>query len=99
MDTLRDMSDVLRDNLAKKNEAGKALVVLATVWQDKPAFVANVALPLVNKGYNAVDIVRQVAAVTGGSGGGKATLAQGGGKDKNKIKEALDLVDSLIRPQ
>jgi len=50
----------------------------------------------VAKGYNAGEIVKQVAAVTGGSGGGKPSLAQAGGKDKKKLDEALRLVKGLI---
>jgi len=40
--------------------------------------------------------VKQVAKVTGGGGGGKAGLAQAGGKDKDKLDEALQLVKKLI---
>jgi len=50
----------------------------------------------VAKGYNAGDIVKKVAGVTGGSGGGKPGLAQAGGKDKKKLDEALKLVKGLI---
>ncbi|MDZ4230871.1 MAG: alanine--tRNA ligase, partial [Dehalococcoidales bacterium] len=83
MDNLREMSDNLKDKL------GSAIVVLGTVSEDKPAFVANVSPDLVEKGYHAGEIVKRVAGVTGGSGGGKANIAQGGGKNKNKIDEAL----------
>jgi alanyl-tRNA synthetase len=41
--------------------------------------------------------VKQVAAVTGGSGGGKADMAQAGGKDKSKLDEALELVKRLVQ--
>ncbi len=51
---------------------------------------------LVARGYNAGEIVKQVARVTGGSGGGKAQFAQAGGKYKGKLDEALRLVKSLI---
>jgi len=51
---------------------------------------------LVARGYNAGDIVKQVAEVAGGGGGGKATLAQAGGRNKDKLDEALRLVKSLI---
>jgi alanyl-tRNA synthetase len=54
---------------------------------------------IVSKGYNAGNIVREVAKVTGGSGGGKPTMAQAGGKDKNKIGEALQLVIKLVEQQ
>jgi len=90
MPSLRDMSDLLRDRLKS------AVVVLGTVYEDKPAFLAAVTPDLVAKGYDAGKIVKQVAEVTGGSGGGKARLAQAGGKDKNKLDEALKLAKSLI---
>jgi alanyl-tRNA synthetase len=72
------------------------VVVLGTVYDGKPAFVATVTPDLVAQGYHAGEIVKQVARVTGGGGGGKANLAQAGGKDKDKIDAALQLVKSLI---
>jgi alanyl-tRNA synthetase len=51
---------------------------------------------LVNKGINAGNIIKQVAGVTGGSGGGKADMAQAGGKDTSKIDEALRLVKVIV---
>jgi len=90
MEILREMSDLLREQL------GSAVVVLGTVYEDKPAFLAVVTPDLVDRGYNAGEIVKQVARVAGGSGGGKASLAQAGGKYKDKLDEALRLVRSLI---
>jgi len=90
MEALREMSDLIRDKLKS------VVVVLGTVYEDKPAFLAAVTPDLVAKGYNAGEIVKQVAKVTGGGGGGKATLAQAGGKYKDKLNEALQLVKSLI---
>ncbi|NQT31412.1 MAG: alanine--tRNA ligase [Deltaproteobacteria bacterium] len=87
---LREMSDFLRDRLKS------AVVVLGTVHGDRPSFLAAVTPDLVARGYNAGDIVRKVAQVTGGGGGGKATLAQAGGRDKGKLEEALRLVRDLI---
>jgi alanyl-tRNA synthetase len=87
---LREMSDLLRDKLKS------AVIVLGTVYEDKPSFLAVVTPDLVAKGHNASRIIKQVAEVTGGSGGGKANLAQAGGRDKNKIDEALRLVKSLV---
>ncbi len=90
---LRDMSDSLRERIKS------GIIVLATISEDKPSFLAVVTQDLVAKGYNAGNIVREVAKVTGGSGGGKPTMAQAGGKDKNKIDEALQLVKKLVAQQ
>ncbi len=90
IEILREMSDQLRDKLKS------AVIVLVTVYEDKPAFIAAVTPDLVARGYNAGEIVKQVARVTGGSGGGSARLGQAGGKDRDKIDEALQLVKSLI---
>jgi alanyl-tRNA synthetase len=90
LEILREMSDLLRDRLKS------AIVVLGTVYEGKPAFLAAVTPDLVAKGYDAGKIVKQVAEVTGGSGGGKPGLAQAGGRDRKKLGEALKLVKSLI---
>jgi len=87
---LREMADFLRDKL------GSGIVVLGAVSADRPVFIAAVTPDLVAKGYNAGDIVKKVSTVAGGGGGGKANFAQAGGKDINKLDEALALVKSLI---
>ena len=90
LEALREMSDLLREKLKS------AVIVLGTVYEDKPVFLAAVTPDLVAKGYNAGEIVKQVAKVAGGGGGGKAQFAQAGGKYKDKLDEALQLVKSLI---
>jgi alanyl-tRNA synthetase len=90
MPILREMGDVLRDKL------GSAIVVLATVYNNKPNFLAMVTSDLVAKGFRADDIVKRIAKVTGGGGGGKASMAQAGGKDTAKLAEALNLVENVI---
>jgi alanyl-tRNA synthetase len=85
---------VLSDHLRATIDSG--IVVLGTVYNDRPLFIAAVTADLVSKGYNAGDIVKQVSKVTGGGGGGKATFAQAGGRDKSKLDEALRLVRELI---
>jgi len=91
MPILREMGDTLRDRLKS------AIVVLATVYNGKPNFLAMVTPDLVAKGFHAGDIINQVAKVTGGGGGGKAAMAQAGGRDATKIDEALKLVHKLIQ--
>jgi len=87
---LREMVDFIRDKLQS------VIVVLGAVSENRPVFIAAVTPDLVEKGYNAGDIVKQVSKVTGGGGGGKANFAQAGGKHKDKLDEALSLVKSLI---
>ncbi|MFC1874903.1 alanine--tRNA ligase [Chloroflexota bacterium] len=89
-ETLREMVDLLRDKLKS------VVVVLGTIYEGKPAFIAAVTPDLVKKGYHAGEMVKRVAAVAGGGGGGKASLAQGSGRDRGKMEEALGLVRSLI---
>jgi alanyl-tRNA synthetase len=90
IEVLREMSDWLRDQLKS------AIVVLGTVYEDRPLFLTAVTADLVARGYNAGEIVKKIAKVAGGGGGGKATLAQAGGQYKEKLDEALKLVKSLI---
>ncbi len=90
IEVLREMSDLLREKLKS------VIVVLGTVYENKPLFLAAVTPDLVAKGYDAGKIIREVAKVAGGGGGGKAVLAQAGGKNKDKLDEALRLVKNLI---
>jgi alanyl-tRNA synthetase len=90
IDSLREMTDVLKEKM------GSGIIVLGSLYEDRPAFIAVVTPDLTQKGYNAGDIVKKVAQVTGGGGGGKAGMAQAGGKDKTKIDEALKVVKTLI---
>jgi len=90
LEILREMADFLRDKL-------KSLVlVLGSVDEDRPVFLAAVTPDLIAKGYDAGKIVREVAKVTGGGGGGRPNLAQAGGKDKAKLDEALRVAKSLL---
>jgi len=91
MPILREMGDILRDRLRS------AIVVLATVHNGKPNFLAMVTSDLIARGFHAGDLVNQVAKVAGGGGGGKAAMAQAGGKDVAKIDEALKLVYKLVQ--
>ena len=87
---LREMSDWFRDRL------GSAVVVLGTISEGKPSFIATVTDDLVKRGLHAGKIVKAVAEVVGGGGGGKPAMAQAGGKDASRIGEALTKVDALV---
>jgi alanyl-tRNA synthetase len=93
MQTLREMSDKLREQL------GSAVVVLATAVDEKPQFIAAVTDDLLSKGAHAGELVKAVARVVGGGGGGRASLAQAGGRDLSKLREALAQVPDVVRQQ
>jgi alanyl-tRNA synthetase len=87
---LREMSDWFRDRL------GSGVVVLGTVLEDKPLIIATVTEDLTGRGLHAGKLVKEVAQVVGGGGGGKPTMAQAGGKDASRLDEALARVDTLV---
>jgi len=90
MDMLREMGDWLKDKLTS------GIIVLGAVLEDKPTLVVMVTADLVAQGYDAVQIIRPMARIIGGGGGGRATLAQAGGKDATRLAEALAQAPALI---
>lgn len=87
---LREMGDFLKDKL------GSAVIVLGAIMEGNPRFLAMVTPDLVKKGLHAGKIIKQVAQITGGGGGGKPEMAQAGGKEASKIDQALKAVPGLI---
>lgn len=90
MEALRQMGDLIKERL------GSVLVVLGAVYNNRANFVAMLTPDLAKRGLHAGEIVKQVAAVTGGSGGGGVELGQAGGKDKDRLDDALKLVKDLV---
>ncbi len=90
VDALRNLADQFR----QKHPSG--LVVLATVINDKPSLIAAVTPDLIQRGLKAGDLIKRLAQVVGGGGGGRPDMAQAGGKDPEKLAEALSQVDSYI---
>jgi len=87
---LRAMSDIARQRL------GSACVVLGTVLDDKPFFIVAVTPDLVERGLHAGHIAKSLAAIVGGGGGGRPNMAQAGGKDADKLPEALEAAPKLV---
>ncbi len=90
-DALRSLTDQFR----QQHPSG--VVVLGTVSHDKPMLIAAVTPDLIARGIKAGDLIKRVAAVVGGGGGGRPDMAQAGGKDPDKLSEALDQVSVYIR--
>ena len=88
---VRDAADKLR------NALGRGAAVLAIVNETKFSFLAMVSDDLVaEKKLRADELVRAVATVAGGSGGGKPHLSLAGGRDMGKLDEALELARTKL---
>ncbi len=91
-----DISDLrnLSDEIKAKSKG--IVIVFATENNGKVTFMVSVSDDLLDKGYHAGNMIKQIAAAAGGGGGGKADMAQAGAKDPSKIKDALALAETLI---
>ena len=87
---LRQMGDAIKD------KAANVVAVLASVNGGKITFVAACGKEAVGLGIKAGDIIKQVSAIAGGSGGGKPDSAMGGGKDPLMVDNALAMVDNVV---
>ncbi len=87
---LRTLSDDIKKSY--KNTA----MVFAAVAGEKVTFLTSLTDDLVEKGYHAGNMIKQIAKIAGGGGGGKADMAQAGGKDPSKVDDALAFAESLI---
>ena len=90
--SLRDTVDQL------KNKLGSAAVVLAAVDGDKVSLVAGVTADQTDR-VRAGDLVNLVAQQVGGKGGGRADMAQAGGKDPSGLDAALAAVPAWVQEQ
>ena len=87
---MRDVIDTGREKL------GSCIIVIgAQTDDDKASIICGVSKDLTDK-YNAGAIIKEIAATAGGSGGGKADMAQAGTKHIDKLPEALDKIYDLI---
>ena len=88
VDKLRSMGDSIRND-------PKAVAVLASVADGKITFLAVSGSEAVKAGVKAGDLIRHVARMCGGSGGGKPDTAMGGGRDLSALTDALESVEAL----
>ena len=90
-DDLRKMADTV------KAENEDTVIVLAAVNGEKLTFCAACGKTAVAKGAHAGNLVREIAKICGGNGGGKPDSAMAGGKDASKVQEALESVSAILK--
>jgi len=90
MGALREMAEKLRDRL------GDSVVLVGARVGPKVQLVLTVAKSLVARGIKAPDLIRPIAEVVGGSGGGRPDMAQAGGTDAGKLDEAVDSLPRVV---
>ena len=90
-DGMREMGDFIRDKL------GSCVVTLGGLAEGSPILVTMVTTDLVERGLNAGNIARDAAKLMGGGGGGRPEMAQAGGRQPEKLNEALSAVAGLVR--
>lgn len=90
MDSLRGMLDLLRDRM------NSGVIVLGAVVGPKVHLVAGVSKDLVARGLHAGKIIKEIAPLVGGGGGGRPDMAQAGGKDPAGLDAALARVYQLV---
>ena len=91
-DTLRGMCDTVRDKAVKP-----AVAVLVGKSEDKITMAVTVTKQAQEKGLKAGALVKEIAAIAGGKGGGKPDFAMAGLKDETKIDEALAAVGTIVK--
>jgi alanyl-tRNA synthetase len=82
---------------AKREIQGAGTAVFGAVIDGKPAFVAVASKDAIARGLTADGLVRELAKLTGGGGGGRPDMATGGGKDPAKLADALKQVPDVAR--
>lgn len=91
IDDLRNISDSI-----KAENTGMAMV-LATVSSGKVTFLVSLSDDVVERGNHAGNMIKEIAKICGGGGGGKANMAQAGAKDPSKINNAFALAEQLLK--
>lgn len=93
VEALRDLGDQMRDKV------GGVVVLASVLGEDKISILAMATKDSVGKGIHAGNIVKEVAKICGGGGGGRPDMAQAGGKDPSKLGEALAAAWNIIEAQ
>ncbi|MEG1870944.1 MAG: alanine--tRNA ligase, partial [Peptostreptococcaceae bacterium] len=93
INTLKEVADNLRDKLVS------GVVVAANIADSKVSFVVTATKDVIEKGIHSGNIVREVAKIAGGKGGGRPNMAQAGATDITKVEEALNYASEVVKTQ
>jgi alanyl-tRNA synthetase len=93
IDGLRTVADLVRNRLTR------GIVTLGSIANDKVNFVAMATKEAIVKGVHAGNVIKEVAKIAGGGGGGRPDMAQAGGKQPEKINDALQFAIEVIKSQ
>ena len=88
---LREMGDWLRSKIEN------SIVILGSVIDNNPVLIAMVTQGLIGKSYHAGEIAKIAAPILGGGGGGRPDIAQAGGRDPEKLSDALKVAVEFIK--
>ncbi len=91
MNNLRTMADELKQKLES------VIIVLGSAQGDKVNLIAAVTKDYIDQGYHAGKLLKEVAGICGGGGGGRPDMAQAGGKNPAKLNEALSFVEEWVK--
>ncbi len=93
LDRLREMGEYLRDKL------GSAVIVLGAQVNGKPQLLVMVTPDLVRRGLNAAQMVKPLAALMGGGGGGRPEVAQAGGRNPEQLAQVIASARAVLAEQ
>ncbi len=91
IDHIRHMADMVLEQMTN------GIVLLANVEESKVTFAAKVSKEAIKRGIHAGKLVKEAAQVVGGNGGGRPDMAQAGGKNPEKLKEAFEKAGEIVR--
>ena len=91
MNQLRHMIDDL------KQQVNSGIILLGAEQNGKVQLAAGISKDLVDKGFHAGNLIKEAAKICGGGGGGRPDMAQAGGKNPQKLPEALSFVKQYVQ--
>jgi len=87
----------LIDNI--KKSIGSGVILLGARGDARVDLVCGVTEDLIKKGIDASGLIKRIALIVGGSGGGRPDMAQAGGKDPARLKDALDGIFKILKEE